>query len=121
MQTKSQREITYTPVFAENLFRFGSLSITPGVRFEGIRQDVRETVNVAKTSAGRALAARDDAQRVPLFGVARPLRTIRPIGRKHSTDDLSFASLLTRIVVFSDLLADSSRAAVFMPSPNAVY
>ncbi|MDD2764302.1 MAG: TonB-dependent receptor [Opitutaceae bacterium] len=70
VQTKSQRDITYLPVFAENLFRLGSLSITPGFRLETIRQDVRELVNVAKTSAGRALAARDDSQSVPLFGLA---------------------------------------------------
>lgn len=69
MQTKSQRDITYTPVFAENLFRFGSLSVTPGLRLENIRQDVREIVNLAKTNAGRALGARDDSQTVPLFGL----------------------------------------------------
>lgn len=70
VQTKSQRDITYTPVFAENLFRFGSLGITPGFRLETIHQDVRELVNVGKTNAGRALAARDHSQTVPLFGLA---------------------------------------------------
>lgn len=69
-QVKSQRDITYAPVFAENLFRFGSLSVTPGFRLETIRQDVRELVNVAKTSASRPLAVRDDSQTVPLFGLA---------------------------------------------------
>ena len=70
VQAKSQRDITYTPVFAENLFRFGSFSATPGFRLESIRQDVRELVNVAKTSAGRALGVRYDSQTVPLFGLA---------------------------------------------------
>lgn len=67
--TKSQRDIFAAPVFAENLFRFGRLSVTPGVRVETIRQDVSELVNAAKTAAGTPLAARDDRQTVPLFGL----------------------------------------------------
>jgi Fe(3+) dicitrate transport protein len=68
--TKSQRNITGIPVFVENLFRLDRLSITPGIRIETIRQDVRELVNVARTNAGRPLAARDDTQTVPLLGLA---------------------------------------------------
>ena len=70
VQTKSQRGVTYTPVFAEALFRLGALSVTPGVRLESIRQDVRETMNVAKMAAGRALVSREDAEHEPLFGLA---------------------------------------------------
>ena len=68
--TKSQRNITGIPAFVENLFRFGDLSVTPGLRVETIRQDVRELVNVARTNAGRPLQARDDSQSVPLLGLA---------------------------------------------------
>jgi Fe(3+) dicitrate transport protein len=68
--TKSQRDITGIPVFVENLFRFGNLSVTPGARLETIRQDVRELVNVARTTAGRPLASRDDSQTIPLLGLA---------------------------------------------------
>lgn len=67
---KSQRDIFAAPVFIENLFRFGALSITPGFRLETIRQDVTETVNTAKTTAGTPLGTRDDRQTVPLFGLA---------------------------------------------------
>ena len=70
VQAKSRRDISATPIFAENLFRFDALSVTPGFRLESIRQDVREMVNLAKTSGGRALGVRDDSQTVPLLGLA---------------------------------------------------
>lgn len=70
VQTKSHREIFYAPVYAENLFRFGALSVTPGIRIETIQQDVRELVNVSKTTAGTPLGVRDDSQSVPLFALA---------------------------------------------------
>ncbi|MBI5772033.1 MAG: TonB-dependent receptor [Verrucomicrobia bacterium] len=69
-QVRSQRDITGAPVFVENLFRLGALSVTPGFRLESVRQDVRELLNVARTAAGRPLAARDDGQKIPLLGLA---------------------------------------------------
>jgi Fe(3+) dicitrate transport protein len=67
---KSRRDIAGTPVFVENLFRLGALNVTPGFRLESIRQDVRELLNVARTAAGRPLAARNDTQTIPLLGLA---------------------------------------------------
>ncbi len=68
--TKSQRHVFAAPVFAENLFRLGALSLTPGVRLESIRQEVGEVVNTAKTAAGTPLGTREDRPTVPLFGLA---------------------------------------------------
>ncbi len=45
---KTDREVFYLPVFAENKFTFGDFSITPGIRLENIWQDV-----VKKGSAAR--------------------------------------------------------------------
>jgi Fe(3+) dicitrate transport protein len=70
VQTKSHREIVYAPVYAENLFRLGALSLTPGFRLETVRQDIRELTNLTKTATGTPLGARADRQSVPLFGFA---------------------------------------------------
>ena len=70
VQTKSQRDIAAAPVFVENLFRFGALSITPGVRLETFKQEVAEEVNVAKAASGNTLAHDEDTHTVPLFGLA---------------------------------------------------
>jgi Fe(3+) dicitrate transport protein len=58
----AQRDIFYAPVFAENLFRFGDLSITPGVRFETFRQKVTITPNAAAPD-------RSDSGTIPLLGL----------------------------------------------------
>ncbi|MBC7980735.1 MAG: TonB-dependent receptor plug domain-containing protein, partial [Armatimonadetes bacterium] len=55
LRNSSDREVFSLPVFAENRFEFGKLSITPGIRVENIWQDVNEKVNVDKTGAGRPL------------------------------------------------------------------
>lgn len=65
VRTDAERRTTYAPVFAENLFRFGKLAVTPGVRVENIRQRVKENVNVSKPVLGRA----DRTDTVPLFGL----------------------------------------------------
>ena len=67
---QSHREVTYAPVFLENLFRFGGLSLTPGVRLERIRQNIVEEVNTAKTAVGTPLGLRQDTQTIPLLGLA---------------------------------------------------
>lgn len=66
VRLKAQRDTLYTPVFAENLFRFGPLSLTPGVRVEFIEQEVRELVNASRTTT--PLQQRTDNVAVPLFG-----------------------------------------------------
>ncbi len=45
---KSEREVLYLPVFAENKFTFGKFSITPGLRVENIWQDVERLGTGAK-------------------------------------------------------------------------
>lgn len=67
---QSHRTTLYAPVYIENLFRFGALGVTPGVRLETIAQDVRERVNTAKTAAGTPLGIRDSRTTIPLFGLA---------------------------------------------------
>ena len=56
----AQRDVLYAPVFAENLFSFGKLSITPGVRVETFRQSV--AVNPNATAPDR-----QQSDTVPLF------------------------------------------------------
>ena len=51
-------------IFMENLFRFGRLSITPGMRLEFIDQSLEESFNIAKP-----LATASDFSFVPLFGL----------------------------------------------------
>jgi Fe(3+) dicitrate transport protein len=67
LRNKSDREMQYLSFFAEHLFRFGPLSVTPGVRLEHIWQHVKEHVNVSKTTV--PLAEADEFDFVPLFGV----------------------------------------------------
>jgi Fe(3+) dicitrate transport protein len=56
-------------IFAENRFKFGRLSIVPGMRLEFLNQAVDEQLNVAKTSNGEPLAHQSDFNFVPLFGL----------------------------------------------------
>ncbi|MBI4340966.1 MAG: TonB-dependent receptor [Candidatus Omnitrophica bacterium] len=64
---KSDRAMQYLSLFAEHLFRFGPLSVTPGVRLEHIWQHVKEQVNTSKTTV--PLADADEFDFVPLFGI----------------------------------------------------
>jgi Fe(3+) dicitrate transport protein len=56
-------------IFAENRFKFGRLSIVPGMRLEFLNQAADEQLNVAKTSNGEPLAHQSDFNFVPLFGL----------------------------------------------------
>ncbi len=69
VRNDSEREIFYLPLFAENRFHFGRLSIVPGLRVENIWQDVKENVNADKTAAGTPLADDGFHDTVPLFGL----------------------------------------------------
>lgn len=65
----SDREVFYAPVFAENLFRVGDLSITPGVRVETYRQKVAtENFNATTGAFTDSRSVTDDAT-VMLYGV----------------------------------------------------
>lgn len=52
-------------LFVENRFKFGRLSITPGMRLEFLQQGVTETVNVTRPN----LNSSSDFTFVPLFGL----------------------------------------------------
>jgi len=69
LHSDTDRETWYAPVFLENRFHWGALSITPGVRFENIWQSVEEHRNLDKTAAGTPLADSTDSEFVPLFGL----------------------------------------------------
>ncbi|MBI4436265.1 MAG: TonB-dependent receptor plug domain-containing protein [Candidatus Omnitrophica bacterium] len=69
LRNKSDRKMEYLSLFAEHLFRFGKLSVTPGVRLENIWQHVKEDVNADKAGVGTPLADVDEFDFVPLFGV----------------------------------------------------
>jgi len=70
IQTQSRRKVFYAPVYAENLFRWGAFTLTPGLRLEQVRQSVREEINLAKAAAGNLLADRTDTNTEPLLGLA---------------------------------------------------
>jgi len=65
----SDRSVDYLSFFFENLFRFGALSVTPGVRLENLWQSLQENHNLDKQAAGRALAEDDEYDLVALAGV----------------------------------------------------
>lgn len=67
---KSQRDTWYAPIYVENLFRFGALSVTPGFRLETIDQQVSEQINTAKAAINNPLASREERRTVPLLGLA---------------------------------------------------
>jgi len=69
LRNDSDREIFYLPLFVENRFHWGRLSIVPGVRIENVWQSVKENLNVDKTDAGTALADEREHDVVPLVGL----------------------------------------------------
>ncbi len=75
----SDREVLYVPVFAENKFTFGNFSITPGLRLENVRQEVKENINLDKTNPLSPLAAKEETSHILLGG----------LGAEYATDDRS--------------------------------
>lgn len=69
VRNDSDRETWYAPVFLENRFHWGALSITPGVRFENIWQSVQENRHADREAAGLPLADLNEYDFVPLFGL----------------------------------------------------
>lgn len=65
----TDRSVVYAPVFAENRFVVGDLSVTPALRLENLWQGVRENVNVDKASHGTPLGNVRDHDFVPLGGL----------------------------------------------------
>jgi len=79
IRTDTDREIWYLPVFVENRFHWGALSVTPGVRFENIWQSVKENKNADKTAAGTPLGDEKDQEFVPLFGLGISYEVARKV------------------------------------------
>ena len=69
LRNDNDREVWYLPFFVENRFKWGRLSVTPGLRFENVWQSVTENLNLDKTAAGNPLADEEDYEFVPLFGL----------------------------------------------------
>ncbi len=65
LRIASRRDIEYLPVYAENLFRFGKFSITPGVRIESVKQSVTASF-VTPVAAPRT---REIDETVALYGI----------------------------------------------------
>lgn len=63
----SDRYMNYVSLFAENLFKFDRLSVTPGVRLENIWQGIQEIKNLDKTTV--PLADENEFDFVPLAGL----------------------------------------------------
>lgn len=68
LHADSDREIFYLPLFVENRFHWGRLSIVPGIRIENFWQGVKENFNRDKPPS-TPLADEDEHQVVPLFGL----------------------------------------------------
>jgi len=73
----TDRSVFYAPVFIENRFHWGPLSVTPGLRLENIWQSVKENRNADKRAAGVPLGDEDDSDFVPLFGLGVALEVAR--------------------------------------------
>ncbi len=67
LRNASKRNMQYLSLFAEQLFRFGPLSVTPGIRLEHIWQHLKEEVNASKTTV--PLATVHEFDFVPLVGL----------------------------------------------------
>ena len=67
LRKDTDRGMDYVSLFAENLFKFGKLSLTPGVRLENIWQSIKENINLDKTTV--ALADESEFDFVPLLAV----------------------------------------------------
>ncbi len=54
LRKDADRTVDYLSFFAENRFKFGRLSVTPGVRLENIWQSIKENLNLDKTTVSLA-------------------------------------------------------------------
>lgn len=73
----SDRAVFYAPVFAENRFVWGDLSVTPALRLENVWQGVRENVNVDKSARRTPLGDVHEHDFVPLGGLGLEYRLPR--------------------------------------------
>jgi Fe(3+) dicitrate transport protein len=100
--TRLDRETHTNSFFAENRFMFGKLMVTPGLRFENIRQVIDER---KKTVTG-ALRHSDITANVPLFGLGAAY---------HVNDDSQIyanASEAYKPVTFSETVPNINNATI---------
>jgi Fe(3+) dicitrate transport protein len=72
LRQDAQRETIYGAVFAENVFRFGRLKVSPTARLEVLNQSIEERLNLGtgETSTPKASLSDDSyVDVVPLFGL----------------------------------------------------
>ena len=96
----NQGETTDGSVFAENLFRFGRLSITPGFRLEFLQQGLEERVNITKPA--NQLLTRSDFSFIPLFSLGTSYVLLEgqqvsppPMGKDYSKEMKNVAPTVT--------------------------
>lgn len=71
------RDSWYFSAFMENLFQFGKLSITPGVRLENFWQRINEKMNVDKTTV--PLVDQKEYDFAPLFGLGVAYEIVKAV------------------------------------------
>ena len=69
VRSQSERSVIYAPVFIENRFVVGRLSITPGFRLESFHQTAKESLNLDKAAAATPLGDKSQTGFVPLAGL----------------------------------------------------
>ena len=69
VRNRSDRSVIYAPVFIENRFVVGRLSITPGFRLESFHQTAKESLNLDKAAAATPLGDKSQTGFVPLAGL----------------------------------------------------
>lgn len=67
LRKDADRNLNNVALFAENRFKFGKLSVTPGLRLENIWQSIKEHTNLDKTTV--PLSDESDFDFVPLAGL----------------------------------------------------
>ena len=79
VRNDADRDTFYLPIFVENRFNWGPLSVVPGFRLENAWQSVQENVNLDKTAAGTPLGNEEEHDTVPLFGLGLNYELARKI------------------------------------------
>jgi Fe(3+) dicitrate transport protein len=94
----TDRSVFYAPLFVENKFQWGRFSITPGVRFENIWQNVQENYNLAKINAGTPLADEEIHDFVPLFGIGAEYEVAKKVSLYANVSESYRPKIFTQAV-----------------------
>jgi len=77
LRKNAARHSYYFSVFLENLFKWGPLSIVPGMRFENFWQSIDEKVNLDKTTV--PLLNKTEYEFAPLFGLGLMYEVVKGV------------------------------------------